>query len=144
MEKPHCYWCHRYHDIMIEKQLLKVTRWGIKTVMETELFCSEGCFINALPYLHRYAKYSLGSIIAMVLIIFGIVRSFSISRSLHLDNDLFLALIIFPLGFLLQVIPFTTPEAVQYVGLKKGILMTRTIGIIIVFLGIVLLKLSRI
>ncbi len=139
MDKPHCFWCHKYHDIMYEKFVPRINRLGIPKSEEVEFFCSEDCFNKADKFLRKCAKYSVPFLMFLVLVLTGIFTSFWLSRSLGILNEYFLAIIIFPVGLLLEFIPFTTPETIQYFGLKKGVWMTRVIGLALIGLSVILI-----
>ena len=142
MNKPRCLWCHQYHDIMYEKMVLTINRLGIPKGLETEYFCREECFSKADGFLRKCARYSLPSLIYIGLTLVGIFNSIWVSRKLHIPNECFLALMLLPIGILLELVPFTTPETIQYFGLSKGIWMTRVIGLFLICLSVILIILK--
>ena len=138
MDKPRCLWCHKYNDIMYEKLVVAINRLGFPKGQETEFFCSEDCFNKAEQFLGKCARYSLISILFLTLVLAGIFNSFKLARIFNIPNEYFLALLIFPVGLLLEWIPFTTPETIYYFGAKRGIGMTRGIGFFLIVLSIIL------
>ncbi len=143
MEKPRCLWCHRYHDIMYEKMVPVINRVGIAKGEENEFFCSEECYQDADRFLKRCARYSIPSLIFLFLMLAVIFNSFWLEGLLNVNYLYLLAFSIVCIGGLLEVIPFTTPETVRYVGLKKGTWMSRGIGLFLITLGLLLFYLGR-
>jgi hypothetical protein len=135
MEKPRCFWCHSYHDIMYEKMIPVINRLGIPKGEEDEFFCSEDCFQKADQFLKRCARFSIPSLVILAIVLAAIFNSFWFSAALNIRHTYFLALAILPVGILLEIVPFSTPETILYMGLKKGARLTRFIGLFLIMIS---------
>ena len=91
--------------------------------------------MRASSFLKRYAKFSILNLAVITLSLLFIFESFKIARALGTSHIYILSFATFLIGISLEIFPFTTPETIQYLGLKKGIWMTRSIGIFLIVLG---------
>ena len=98
-------------------------------------FCSEECRLKEKEFIERaerQAKPFLIMVFApLLLIIVGLIFIEHVF--------LFMALPMFIIGMVMIICPFTTPETVELVGLRKSISVARGCGLVLIFMGAVFL-----
>ena len=128
-KKKRCLWCGKETGGHFRQITLPAKR--ANTPVESAIVCSEACEQFALETLQSVRKNSYlflaGIVSGLVLAVLG-----GLSRALRPAG-------VSVIGLTVLLFPFVTPQTVQIFGLRKGMLLGRLLGIILVVMGLILL-----
>lgn len=134
-KKPRCLWCGK-SDKKNYKEIIMNIKFA-KPPQEKAIVCSDECEKKVSDTCKFIEKgiffYAIGLII-------GIFMSMASIFSPIIGKNLMPITIIgiFISGITIIITPFVTPQTVQLLGLKKGVLSGRICGIMAIIMGIVL------
>lgn len=124
-----CDWCHRPSGDLEVKEVT------FKSSVEEITICSQECE-DPLVAFYRYAESRVWHFLAGLLLLPAIGGAVAIWRE-NVDNGALGYLIMgVGMGAVIFKYPFVTPQTVQMMGMKKGILLGRMIGALLVLAGI--------
>jgi len=124
-----CDWCHRpFGD-------LEVKEVTFKSSVEEIAICSQECEDQLVAF-YRYAESRVWHFLAGLLLLSAIGGAVAIWRE-NIDNGALGYLIMgVGMGAVIFKYPFVTPQTVQVLGVKKGIVLVRVIGVMLALAGI--------
>lgn len=135
-KKSRCLWCGKsdkenYKEIIINIKFAKPPQ-------EKAIVCSDECERKVSDTCKFIEK---GIFFFVIGLIIGTLMSLATIFNPIIGKNLMPITIIgvFILGITLIITPFVTPQTVQLLGLRKGMLSGRICGIIVIIMGIVLL-----
>lgn len=101
-------------------------------------YCSETCKNETKKYIEAVNKHkglflglTLGSTLAMVLVN-GIIIGFNLRTQLMTSTTSMAVIVI---GIAIIIFPFSTPQTVQWLGIKKAKTVARILGLLLIVLG---------
>ena len=124
-----CDWCHRSS---VDLQVREVT---FKSSVEEITTCSQECVEHLVSFC-RFAESRVWHFLAGILLVPAIGGGVAIWRE-NIDNGALGYLIMGAgMGGAIFKYPFVTPQTVQMMGMKKGILLGRAIGVVLALAGL--------
>jgi hypothetical protein len=96
-------------------------------------YCNEKCRTEAIKFQQHAEKYAKLFLVLLLTPVLLVIPGF-----FFLDQMLlFVALMFFIMGVVIIIFPFTTPQTVDMVGVKKSLLLGRICGGICILMGVV-------
>lgn len=104
-------------------------------------YCSESCKDEITKYIEEVKRYKglflgliLGSILIMVLVNGIIIAINQNPRLMALTTCVAVGIV----GITIIIFPFSTPETVRWLGIKKARIVTRILGLILIVVGLLI------
>jgi hypothetical protein len=127
-KKKRCLWCGKETGENYREITLPAKRSGPSD--ESAIVCSGACERSALETLRFVRKngylFLIGIVSGLVLAVLGgFTRAFRPAG-------------VFVIGLTVLLFPFVTPQTVKIFGLRKGMMLGRVIGVILLVMGLIL------
>lgn len=129
--RPRCLWSHRTGDDLVPITVPRTDGWG-RVVGEQGVHVAPEYEQRTRDFVARAVRYGRPFLVGVLLGLAGLIGFATAGRFEAAGGSLV------ALGLLFQVLPFATPQTVEWFGLRTSIVVARLGGLVLAGLGVLI------